>query len=206
MWLVKLTDTRYTLAQMATKESIITLPDPTLHQRSIKVGEISEKIRQVIDDMKSATLDWEASRPHEVGVALAAVQINRPLKIIVVRDDFDDKNNKNFQVFINPKIAKLEGEVIDDFEGCLSVNGIYGKVPRYEKVRLKALDENGEPIRLRAEGFLARVIQHEVDHCDGLTFVDHIKDNPDAFYLLADDGKLIQADYEQIAKTSIFRD
>jgi peptide deformylase len=191
---------------MASKDSIITLPDPALRTRSAKVAVVTDEVRQTIEDMKSATLDWEASRAHEVGVALAAIQINRPLKVIVIRNDFDNKDDKTFHVFINPKIVKLEGEIRDDFEGCLSVKDIYGKVPRYDRIRLRALDENGEPIRLRAEGFLARVIQHEVDHCDGITFVDHIKDKPDAFYLLDDDGKLNKAEYEQIAKSGIFRD
>lgn len=191
---------------MATKDSIITLPNPALRTRSAKVAVITDEIRQIIEDMKSATLDWEASRPHEVGVALAAIQINRPLKIVVIRNDFDNKDDKNFHVFINPKIAKLEGKISEDFEGCLSVKDIYGKVPRYEKVRLKALDENGEPVRVRAEGFLARVIQHEVDHCDGITFLDHIKGKPEAFYLLKDNGKLEEANYEQVAKSGIFWD
>lgn len=191
---------------MATKDIIISLPDDHLREHSRRVGVITDEIHKIIDDMKSATLDWEASRPHEVGVALAAIQINKPLKIIIIRNNFDDKKDKTFSVFINPQIVKLEGEVTDDFEGCLSVAGIYGKVPRYSKIRMRALDENGHEIRVRAEGFLARVLQHEVDHCSGMMFVDHIKDSPEAFYNLAKDGKLEKIDYEKISKTDIFRD
>lgn len=191
---------------MATKDIIISLPNSRLRERSRKVGVITDEIRKVIDDMQSATLDWEDSRPHEVGVALAAIQISRPLKIIIIRNNFDDKADKTFSVFINPQIVKLEGEVTEDFEGCLSVGGIYGKVPRHTKIRMRALDENGQEVKVRAEGFLARVLQHEVDHCKGLVFVDHIKDNPQAFYNLTKDGKLEKIEYEKIKQTHIFQD
>ncbi len=190
---------------MSKKDLIITLPNRRLHQKSRKVAIITDELRQVIDDMKAATLDWEAGRPHEVGVALAAIQIDQPYKIIIIRNDFDNKQDKTFSVFINPQIVKKEGEIQADYEGCLSVKDIYGKVPRYSKVRLKALDENGRQVRVRAEGFLARVIQHEVDHNDGLVFVDYIKDQSDAFFKLGADGKLSSLAYEQVQKSGIFR-
>jgi len=191
---------------MATKDIIITLPDPHLRERSKKVGVITDEIRAVINDMVSAAVDWEESRPHEVGVALAAIQINRPLKIIVVRNDFDNKEDKTFSVFINPQIVKRAGKLEEDFEGCLSVKDVYGKVPRYEKVRMRALNENGQEVRVRAEGFLARVLQHEVDHINGTVFIDHIRDNPEAFYKLTDEGKLEKLDYEQVRTSGILRD
>ncbi|MDB5185817.1 MAG: peptide deformylase [Candidatus Saccharibacteria bacterium] len=187
-----------------TKDNIITLPNTHLRERSKKVGIITDQIRDLIADMEAATLDWEASREHEVGVALAAVQIDQLIRIVVVRNNFDDKKDTSFQVFINPEIAKYEGELEEDFEGCLSVKDIYGKVPRYTKVRVKALDENGKPIRLTAEGFLARIFQHEIDHTNGIVFIDHIKDNPKAFYRLGDDGHLNPLDYEKdVANNSI---
>lgn len=173
-----------------TKDDIIALPNEHLRQRSKKVGFISEEVRQLVADMEAATLDWEDSRAHEVGVALAAIQIDQPYRVVVVRNNFDDKNDRSFQIFINPEIAKYEGKLEEDFEGCLSVKDIYGKVKRYSKVRVKALDENGKPIRLTAEGFLARVFQHEIDHTNGIVFVDHIKDNPESFYRLNKDGNL----------------
>jgi len=179
------------------KSDIIFLPHDSLRQRSVKVGIISDEMKQLIEDMKTATLDWEASREHEVGVALAAVQINKLYRIIVIRENFDDKNNTNFDVFINPKIVKYEGEVVSDFEGCLSVQDVYGKVPRNTKVRVSAMDENGREIRIRAEGFLARVFQHEIDHTNGKLFVDHIRDTPDAFYKLGDTGKIEELSDEE---------
>lgn len=177
------------------KDSIITLPHTHLRQRSKKVGLISAEITQLIADMEAATLDWEDSRAHEVGVALAAVQIDTLLRVIVIRNNFDDKNDRSFQTFINPEITKYEGTPEEDYEGCLSVKDIYGKVKRYPKVRIKALDVNGRLVRLTAEGFLARVFQHEIDHTNGIVFIDHIKQDRDAFFKLDADGQLEPLDY-----------
>lgn len=179
------------------KEDIITLPNPHLRQRSKKVGLISDEIHKLIEDMKQATLDWEDSRKHEVGVALASVQVDKLLRIVVVRNDFDNKKDRTFQVFINPEVTKLEGKIVEDYEGCLSIKDIYGKVPRHEKVRVKALGENGRQVRLTADGFLARVFQHEIDHTNGIVFIDHIKDKPGAFFRLDDEGHLVELDYEK---------
>lgn len=185
-----------------TKDDIIKLPNPHLRQKSQRVGVITPEIRQIVADMEAATIDWDQSREHEVGVALAAVQIDRLYKIVVVRDNYNDKNNHGFTVFINPKITKLEGEIKEDFEGCLSVPGVYGKVPRHTKVRVKALNLNGKEFRVTAENFLARIFQHEIDHCEGLVFIDHIKGQPKAFYHLDDEGKLKPLDYEKDVRNS----
>lgn len=184
---------------------IITLPNKHLRQRSQRVAVITDGVRKVIETMKTATLDWEASREHEVGVALAAIQIDKPYRIIIIRNNFEDKKDKTFSVLINPEIVKLEGEIEEDYEGCLSVTDIYGKVPRYTKVRVRALDEDGRSIRLKAEGFLARILQHEIDHTSGKMFIDLIKDKPDAFYKLTRDGKLVSLPYGNLQKTGIFQ-
>lgn len=177
--------------------SIITLPNPHLRAKSQKVGIVTEEIKKIIQNMKDATISWEQGREHEVGVALAAVQIDQLFKIVVVRNNYDNKDDHTFTTFINPEIAKYEGEIVEDYEGCLSVRDIYGHVPRYSKVRVKALDENGKPFRVTAEGFLARIFQHEIDHTNGMVFIDHIKDSPEAFFRLMPDGKLEQLDYEK---------
>jgi len=184
------------------KSDIIALPNDHLRQRSKKVGLISDDIKQLITGMQEATLDWEDSREHEVGVALAAIQIDQPLRIVIVRNDFDNKNDRTFSIFINPVITKYEGDLQEDYEGCLSVPDIYGKVARYHKIRVKALDEQGREVRLTAEGFLARVFQHEIDHTNGIVFIDHIKDKPEAFYHLRADGHLEQLDYEKDVRTN----
>ena len=176
------------------------LPDQQLRQHSQKVGLITDDIKAVIAEMEAAVTDWEKSRPHEVGVALAAIQLGKPLRIIVVRNNYENKDDKTFSVFINPTITEYEGSVEEDFEGCLSVQDIYGKVPRYNKIRLKAQDVNGKEFRLTIDGFLARVLRHEVDHTHGLTFVDRIQYKTNGFYRLKNDGKLEQMDYEKDIK------
>ena len=180
-----------------TKNDIISLPNPHLRQRSQKVGMIDDSIKELIEGMKAATIDWENSREHEVGVALAAVQVDKMYRIVVIRNDFDNKDDHTFTVFINPVITKYEGTIEEDYEGCLSVPDVYGKVPRNTKVRVKALDEEGREFRVTAEGFLARIFQHEIDHTNGVVFIDHIKDNPKAFFRLRQDGHLEELDYEK---------
>lgn len=182
------------------KEAIITLPNPRLRQKSSRVHIVTDDTKHLVDDMVSASLDWEDSRPHEISAALAAVQVDRMDKVVIVRSDFDDKTNREFTALINPEIVKYEGEQISDYEGCLSVNNIYGKVPRYTKIRIKALSIDGEEVRFKAEGFLARVIQHEIDHTNGIVFIDHIRDNKTAFYTLDDQGELQPLEYEEHVK------
>ena len=184
------------------REKIILLPNPRLRQRSKKVGVVDDTIKKIVHDMSAATLEWEDTREHEVGVALAAIQIDEALRIIIIRNDFDNKKDRSFQVFINPVITKLEGQIEEDFEGCLSIQDIYGKVPRYQKVRVKAKNLEGKEFRVTAEGFVARVFQHEVDHTNGIAFVDHIKDKPDAFYQLTTEGKLEPLDYDKDIRNS----
>ncbi|MGF7229000.1 MAG: peptide deformylase [Candidatus Saccharibacteria bacterium] len=185
-----------------TKNDIISLPNERLRQRSQKVGLVDETIKKLISGMKNATIDWEESREHEVGVALAAVQVDHLYRIVVIRNDFDNKDDHTFTVFINPVITKYEGAVEEDYEGCLSVPDVYGKVPRYHRVRVKAQDEDGKEFRVTAEGFLARIFQHEIDHTNGIVFIDRIKDDPKAFFRLKDDGHLQELDYDQDIKTS----
>lgn len=190
------------------KEDIITLPNPNLRKRSKKVHIVTDATKKLVKDMTDASIDWEKSRKHEISAALAAVQVDRLERVIIIRSDFDDKSNQEFTPLINPEIVKYEGKKIAEFEGCLSVSsGIYGKVERYEKIRVKALNMDGEEVRFRAEGFLARVIQHEIDHTNGIVYVDHIKDQKDAFYRLAKNGELVPLNYdEEIAENSILWD
>lgn len=185
-----------------TKDDIIALPNPHLRQKSQRVGLITPEIKQIISDMEAATIHWDQSREHEVGVALAATQIDQLYRIIVVRNNYDNKEDHTFTAFINPEITKYEGNVVEDYEGCLSVKDIYGKVPRYEKVRVKALGVDGKEFRVTAEGFLARIFQHEIDHTNGIVFIDHIKDKSDAFFKLNASGELEQLNYEQAVKNS----
>lgn len=183
-----------------TRNDIITLPNKHLRQRSKKVGLITPEILQIVQDMQDATLDWEDSREHEIGVALAAVQIDELYRIVVVRQNAEEKSDRSFRVFINPVITKKEGKITEDFEGCLSIKDIYGKVPRYNKVKVKAIGLDGKEFRITVDGFMARIFQHEIDHTNGKVFIDYIKDSPKAFYRLKEDGKLEELDYDKDIK------
>ena len=184
------------------KESIIALPNPTLREKSAKIYEVDDNVKKLVKDMVSVALDWEDSRPHEISAALAAVQINRPERVIIVRSDFENKDEREFIALINPEIIKFEGEISTDYEGCLSVPGVYGKVPRHDKIRVRALDIDGNEVRFKANGFLSRTVQHEIDHTNGIVFIDHIRDKTDAFYELDKKGELQPLDYEKYIKNN----
>ena len=186
-----------------TKDDIITLPNEHLRQKSAKIQEINDAVLDLIKDMTDAAIDWEASRPHEISAALAAVQIDSLERVVIVRSDFDNKESNEFTALINPEIVKYEGNLVEDYEGCLSVKDVYGKVPRYSKIRVRAINLDGEEVRFKADGFLARVIQHEIDHTNGIVYIDHIKDDPDAFFNLDEEGHLHPVDYEQVSKSTI---
>lgn len=176
-----------------TADSIITLPDPRLRDKSKRVGHIDATIETLAKDMIEASLQWEDSRAHEFCAALAAVQVGEMWRVVVVRDDFEDKSNRSFGVYINPEIVRFDGEPVEELEGCLSVKDIYGSVKRYPKVKVKALNLEGNEIRLTATDFLARVFQHEIDHTNGIVFVDHV-DSAAKLYHLEDDGSFSRID------------
>lgn len=167
-----------------------------MRKKSARVGVITDEIKQLIADMIAATIDWENSRDHEAAVGLAAIQVNTLYRIFIVRNDFEKTEDKRFTVFINPEIVKKFGPIEEEYEGCLSVPDVYGKVARHQSIKLKALNENGQSFRVTAHGFLARILQHEVDHTNGLVFIDHIKENPAAFFRLMPEGGLKPLNYE----------
>ena len=171
-------------------KTIVTTPDPRLRARSTKVREITDETRAIIQDMVDASLAWEKEHPYELSAAMAAPQLGVNQRIIIVRDDLDDKSNNSFTALINPEVIRTEGKLIKDYEGCLSVPEIYGLVSRPHKVKVKATLEDGHEVRLKADGFLARTLMHEIDHLNGILFIDHIKDDSTAFYRMNDKGDL----------------
>lgn len=185
-----------------TKDNIIILPNAHLRDKSTRVKEVDADVKKLVDHMTDAALDWEASRPHEISAALAAVQLDHLKRVVIIRSDFEDKASKDFTTLINPEIVKYEGHIATDYEGCLSVRDVYGKVPRHTKIRVKALNIDGQEVRFKAEGFLARVIQHEIDHTNGIVFIDHIKDEKDGFYTLDEKGELQPLDYDEHVKNN----
>ncbi len=169
-----------------TKEDIIALPNELLHKKSKKVNPADPAVKELIESMTKATVDWENSREHEIAVALAAVQVAKLHRVIIVRSQFKNKKDASFTAYLNPEIVKGEGEPVEAMEGCLSVPDLYGQVPRYPKIKFRAVSLEGKPVRLTATGFLARVLQHEIDHTNGQVFVDHVKDPTKLFQLEAD--------------------
>jgi peptide deformylase len=143
--------------------TILRYPDPRLHKTAARVDAVDDKIRQLINDMAE-------SMYAAPGVGLAATQVDRPLRIIVI--DISE-NRDQLRVFINPELTAASGEA-DREEGCLSVPGVYEKVRRAERVTVSALDAEGRPFTLEAEGLLAVCIQHEMDHLEGRVFVEKL--------------------------------
>ena len=177
---------------------IITTPDPRLREKSEKVHKIDDEILGIIADMRKLSLDWEAEHPYELSAAMAAPQMGVNKRIIIIRDDMEDKKKATFTALINPEVIRAEGKTKRDFEGCLSVPSIYGMVPRASKVRVKAKLEDGTEVRIKATDELARTLLHEIDHLDGVLFIDHIRDEEDAFYRMNDKGDLEPiSDYEK---------
>ena len=181
---------------------ILITPNPLLREPSEKVSEITPEILDHIAKMRQASIDWEKTHEFELSAALAAPQLGLNKRIIVVREDMNDKKNATFIALINPKIIKLEGHIEKDYEGCLSVPKIYGLVPRHTKVRIKALLEDGNEVRIKATDSLARVIQHEIDHLDGVLFIDHIKNQKNAFFELDKKGDLQPLSYDEHIKNN----
>ena len=177
---------------------IITTPDGRLREKSEKVRQIDDEVLGVISDMRKLSLDWEKEHPYELSAAMAAPQMGVLKRIIIIRDDMEDKKNATFTALINPEVIRADGKIVTGDEGCLSVPEIYGKVPRHYKVRVKAKLEDGTEVRIKATGELARTLLHEIDHLNGILFIDHIKDDPKAFYRMNSKGDLEPVkDYEK---------
>ena len=151
---------------MALRE-IITLPHPTLRRKAHKVTDFGPEIQTVVDDM----VETMRQAP---GVGLAAPQVNVPLRIIVVEfgSEEDEEAPKKLYTVINPEISRPSPETVLGTEGCLSVPGIVGEVERVEALTVKGFSRRGQPITIKAKGWLARIFQHEIDHLDGIVFVD----------------------------------
>jgi len=192
-----------------TRKNIITLPNPNLRKKSAKVHVITKETLQLVEDMLAAAIDWENSRPHEMAVALAAVQIDRLERVVIIRNDFDKKENQTFTVLINPEIVKAEGEITYLQEGCLSVEDIYCNIARHSKIRVKAIDLEGREVRFKSkDSFMSHLLQHEVDHTNGFCIVDRVKksDFKDGFFILDKKGDLKHHDYEKVKKLGILKD
>ena len=137
--------------------------NPVLRRRAVPVSEVTPEIRVILRDMIDTMY-------HEVGIGLAAPQIGISLRLMVV----DDEKGRGPRALVNPEIVDQGGRVVAE-EGCLSIPGIFAPVARAEWVRLEARDEEGQPVAIDAKGLFARVIQHEMDHLDGVLFIDRLE-------------------------------
>jgi peptide deformylase len=168
---------------------IVVYDDPTLRKKSRRVKRTSPDLEHLIDDMVETM--------HEAnGIGLAAIQVGVPERVVVVQlpdveEDSDeatdgkepepDPNAGVLFCVINPKIVRTSHEREEGIEGCLSIPGLVGEVERHCCITVKGMDREGKPVRIKAQDLLARVFQHEIDHCDGVLFIDHI-DDPEKLY------------------------
>lgn len=155
---------------------IIRPDNPVLRKKAARVTTFDKKFQTLVDDM----VETMTEAP---GVGLAAPQIAVSQRVVVVRLQDDEKSREEFgeeagklYVLVNPEIIKASKEMVEGVEGCLSIPGYVGLVDRHEKVTVNAQDRHGKPFRKKAEGWLARVFQHEIDHLDGKLYIDIAKD------------------------------
>ncbi|MCZ2146138.1 MAG: peptide deformylase [Anaerolineales bacterium] len=151
---------------MAVRE-IVKYPAPSLRLKAKPVQVFDKTLQTLIDDM------FETMRDAP-GVGLAAPQIGESLRVVVVEytdDEREDARPKKY-VLVNPEIVRESEETVTDLEGCLSVPGLAGEVERFEAVTVQAKNRFGKPIKLKASGWLARIFQHEIDHLNGVLYID----------------------------------
>jgi peptide deformylase len=151
-----------------TSREILTLPDPVLRRKAKPVIRFDESLQTLIDDM----IETMRLAP---GVGLAAPQVGASERVIVVEYAEDEENEdapKKLYAVVNPEIKELSAETELGVEGCLSIPGLQGEVERSLEVRIKGLTRRGQPIRIKAKGWLARIFQHEIDHLNGVVFTD----------------------------------
>lgn len=147
--------------------NLIKETEPVLHRRLKVIPEITPDILALVEEMKKKMTTWE-------GVGLAANQVGKDLQLFVIHQNLAQEHGVP-EVFINPEITAYSKDGDEMEEGCLSIPGFFVLIPRSKKIKIRALDINGQKIRFKAKGFLARVLQHETDHLNGLLIRDRIK-------------------------------
>ncbi len=146
---------------------IVTMPDPILYRKARKVTDFGKEMQTLVDDMV------ETMRVAP-GVGLAAPQVDVPLRVIVVEfgDEEDESVPLKLFIVINPEITRFSKEQVTGTEGCLSIPDFVGDVDRSISVVVKGMNRRGQPMRIKSSGWLARIFQHEVDHLNGVLFID----------------------------------
>lgn len=146
---------------------ILFYPDPALKRKSLPVEKPSEDLNRLLDDMVQTMHDAN-------GVGLAAPQVGKNIRVLVVDVPFPEEDKSEFYELINPEIVSSRGFQMGE-EGCLSVPGFFANIRRKERVQVSALDRTGKRFTIDAEGMLSRVLQHEIDHLDGILFFDRLR-------------------------------
>jgi peptide deformylase len=146
---------------------IVTVPNKVLRSKAKEVKNIDQETKSLIDNM----VETMREAP---GVGLAAPQVGVLSRVIVVEwgDDEDEKAPKKLYTLVNPEITKKSEETVLGVEGCLSIPKFIGEVERSENITIRGFNRNGQPVKINAEGWLARIFQHEVDHLNGVLFTD----------------------------------
>lgn len=151
--------------------NIVTLPDPVLKRKAHAVTKFDKILQTLIEDM----VETMREAP---GVGLAAPQIGLLERIVVIEyfekpeEEENEDAPKKVWAVINPEIVKVSEETLMGVEGCLSIPGLLGEVERYAEVHVKALNRHGKPVKIKAQGWLARIFQHEIDHLNGILFTE----------------------------------
>jgi len=158
---------------MALRE-IVFLPEPVLRRKAKPVTKFDKESQTLIDDM----IETMREAPG-VGLAAPQVNISQQLAVIEYDEDEDEEENedappkpKKLYVIINPEIIKASEEKVMGIEGCLSIPGLQGEVERHQSIQVKALNRHGSPVKLKVDGWMARIFQHEIDHLNGVLFTD----------------------------------
>jgi peptide deformylase len=165
--------------------TIITEGDPRLRQKAVRIKSIDDGLRRLARDM------WDTLQAAN-GVGLAAPQVGvlRRLIIVHIPAGFEHEDDPEIKLtLVNPEIVKASGRQVGP-EGCLSIPGWVGDVPRAMHVTVKARDLDDREVRIKASGFLARVLQHEIDHLDGILFVDRVEDRSTLRYIPEDEEEV----------------
>ncbi len=182
------------------KIDVVKLPNPILRQKVRPLTRFDAEIQTLIENMIDTMRESN-------GVGLAGPQVNFPYRLAVIeslpkKDEAGNEieNSRELFVVANPEIIWVSREMADGIEGCLSIPGYLGEVERHEAIRVRCQDRNGRKIRLRLDGWTARIFQHEIDHLNGVLYIDKLT-APENFWTEEEFEKLFGKDAEQTAET-----
>ena len=146
---------------------ILVYPAPALKRKSLRVEKLGEDLDRLLDDMAETLRDAD-------GVGLAAPQVGKNIRVLIIDVPLPESDKREFYELINPEIVSSRGFQVGE-EGCLSVPGFFANIRRKKHVRISALDRKGKRLTIDADGMLSKILQHEIDHLDGILFFDRLR-------------------------------